>query len=84
MDTNDDSFFRPSRRKRQAEQGIMPIFFDELNITEEAEMVCEGNPQCIFDLLLTGDMDVAMNTLEHEKQTNLSMETISKDAILIL
>ena len=74
-------FFRNNRRKRQAQQTFIPIYFDELNITDDIAMTCEGNPQCIFDLLLTGDMDVAMNALEHEKETNLTKDTISKQLI---
>lgn len=75
---NEDKFFRPVRRRRQADPGFIPVFFDELNITDEIERTCEGNPQCIFDLLLTEDMDVAMNALNHEKETNVTEDTISE------
>lgn len=75
---NEERFFRQNRRKRQAENRIMPIFFDELNITEEASTACEGNQQCIFDLITTGDMDLAMNTLNLDKEVNKTKETISK------
>ena len=73
----EETFFRPSRRKRQAEQQFIPLFFDELNITDEAETACEGNPQCILDLLITEDMDLAMETLNLDKETNETKETIS-------
>lgn len=75
-------YFRNNRHKRQAQPTFIPVYFDELNITNDIEMTCEGNPQCIFDLLLTGDMDVAMNALKHEKETNLTKDTISEQLLI--
>ena len=76
---NDEIFFRTTKRKRQTESStFMPIFFDDLNVTEEAKELCEGNPECILDLVITGDKDIATNTLENEKQTNVTKDTISK------
>lgn len=72
------------RRKRQTDQGFTPIFFDELNITKEVEMMCEGSLPCIFDFLVTGNMDVAMDALEHVRETNVTMDTISKEIMPFL
>lgn len=80
---NDASFFRPRRRRRQAEEReFVPLFFDDLNVTDAVEMECEGNPQCILDLIATGEMEFAMTTLNHEKETNLTEDTISETSVI--
>ena len=75
---NEERFFRDSRPV--VEETFTPIFLNELDVNNEVAMTCEENPQCIFDLTATGDMDVAMNALNHEKETNLTEDTISKTA----
>ena len=74
----DESLFLPSKRKRQVNEELIPIFFDELNITDKVRMACEGSPGCIFDLITSGDMELAMETLNHEKETNVTEAIISK------
>lgn len=75
---NDEGFFHVDRKKRQAIPPLNPVFFDELNVTDDIAMTCEGNRQCIFDLIVTGDMAVAMDTLNHDRETNLLQDTICK------
>ena len=55
----------------------MPIFFDELNFTSEQVVICEDNLQCLFDLAVTGDMEIASNTLQFEKVTNATKQSFS-------
>ena len=72
-------------RKRQAEGSyedfqdlnFIPVFLDELNFTDGQRVICENNPQCLFDLAVTEEEDFAMNTLEQEKIANTSMEILS-------
>ena len=70
----------PNRRKRQAIQNdtFMPVFFDELNFTAEQRIICEGNPQCLFDLDVTGELGIAMKTLQFEKEANATKESFGK------
>ena len=75
---DDRSFFSLDRQRRQINEEFVPVFFDELNITEGVNQACEGSRQCILDLLITDDMDVAMDTLTTEIETNMTIDTISK------
>ena len=79
---NEERFFRDSRPI--IDETFTPIFFNELNVDNEVAMTCEENPQCIFDLTATGDMEVAMNALNHEKETNLTGDILSEIKILLL
>lgn len=75
----DTSLFHPTNRgRRQAQPDFVPTFFDQLNITDDVSMTCERNPSCIFDLIATGDMGLALNTLNHEKQTNATRDVLGK------
>ena len=66
-----------NRRRRQSDQNdtFMPIFFEDLNFTTEQRMICEDNPQCLFDLVVTGELEIAMNTLQLEKEANATKES---------
>ena len=77
-DTN--LLYRSSIGKRQTIQNntFMPVFFDELNFTAEQRMICEDNPQCLFDLVVTGELEIAMNTLQFEKEANATKEILGK------
>jgi hypothetical protein len=75
---NEISFFYQARRKRQVDSDFVPLFFDELNVTDEVSMMCQGNQECILDLIVTGDIEVAEATLENERETNATVDTISE------
>lgn len=82
---DEESFFGPSRRRRQVdEETFTPRFLDDLEVTDDVAMTCEGNIQCIFDLTATGDLEVAMNTLHEEREANMTRETISEASPTIL
>lgn len=67
------------RRKRQTQPEDEPIFTDELklNVTDEQRMICGENEACIFDLVITEDMNVAVATLGHEEDAMETLEVIS-------
>lgn len=67
----------PNRRKRQSGQSNI-IFFHELNFTAEQRVICEDNPPCLFDLVVTGELEIAMNTLQLEIEANATKESFSK------
>jgi hypothetical protein len=75
---NEINFFHQARRKRQVDPDFVPLFFDELNVTDEVSMMCQGNQECILDLIVTGDIEVAEATLENERETNATVDTISE------
>jgi hypothetical protein len=47
-----------------------------LTFTDEQRIACEQNVQCLFDLAITGDMQFAENTLNHEKDANRTQEDL--------
>lgn len=78
-------FFNNGRKKRQ-EPGtdpddFVPIFFFELNPTEEQVAMCGGNENCVFDLVVTNDTEFAERTLNEEKEAN---ETIDLFGMFLL
>lgn len=55
-----------------------------MNVTEAQRMVCEDNQQCLFDLAVTGDMNFALNTLDHQKDANTTIEVLSKQLYTVI
>lgn len=66
------------RRKRQADTDFVPVFFDELTITDDIRVACEGHQQCIFDFAVTGSMEFANATLMDDKAANATKEVLGK------
>ncbi len=66
------------RKRRQAPNAYTPTFFDNLNFTNAQRTLCENNRQCLYDLFITQDNDVAQTTLDTEKKTNMTIATLSK------
>ena len=75
---SDESLFSLDRQRRQVNQPFVPIFFDDLNVTEAIKDECEGSRQCILDLIVTEVTEVALDSLTTEKETNMTVDTISK------
>ncbi len=73
---NDDD--HGTRKRRQAPNAYTPIFFDNLNFTDAQRTLCENNRQCLYDSYITQDNDVAQTTLDTEKETNMTIATLSK------
>ena len=76
-------FVNPRRRKRQTtpEDDFVPIYFEDLDITDAHRMICGDNLQCLFDLAVTGNETIAMNTLEHDEEGNETIEALSMSMI---
>lgn len=63
------------RRKRQIVEDVnIPIFVEDLNITDEQREFCNDNIQCIFDLSVTEDETVAQATMEIDAETSMTQE----------
>ena len=79
VDPEESLFYNAGRLKRQTAPDVefVPIFFDDLNITEAQRMICEDNQQCLYDLAVTRDVKFAVNTLDHQKETNATKEVLS-------
>ena len=60
-----------------------PIFLDQLNFTDDQMMLCGDNIQCLFDLNVTDEMDLAMTTLNHSVETEETREEIGELCIII-
>ncbi len=66
----------PSSTEPPTEEEWVPVFVDDLDFTPEQKMVCGENLQCLFDLNVTGEMDIAMETLNHGQETEETRDTI--------
>lgn len=76
-----NSFFSdPARRKRQTapDNDFIPVFFHELDITDEHRKLCGDNPPCLFDLAASGSKELALATVDHQKATNETIDILSK------
>ena len=71
------------RRKRQTEDDYIPVYFEQLNFTEMQRTLCEDNKECLYDLVQTGEMDVALATLNQQKETNETRAVLSKFETII-
>lgn len=58
----------------------IPLFFDEVNLTAIAspELVtaCGGDPVCLFDGGVTGDIEVASQSVATEKTNEVDVATL--------
>lgn len=67
-----------ARRKRQADGvDFVPIFFDELDFTNDQITTCDGNAQCLFDLVVTNDVEFARKTKEAQETANATIAVLS-------
>ena len=71
-------FSRESRRKRQTQDAYMAVYFEQLNFTEMQRIICEDNKECLYDLVQTGEIGVALETLNQQKETNETRAVLSK------
>lgn len=84
----EESLFYYGRRKRQTGENFedfqnssfVPIFSDELNFTDAQRTICDNNARCLFDFAVTGEIELALDTLQDEKNANISIEALSKHA----
>lgn len=71
-------FFDNGRKRRQDSDIEAPIFFEDLEFTEEQQRVCQGNRECLFDFAVTGIADVGISTLNHQKAENVTNDLLSE------
>ena len=72
-----DPFTSEDRKKRQTDEYV-PIFFDELTFTDDQIAVCQGSKPCLFDLAVTNDTQLAVDTKEAEEIANATLDVLSK------
>ena len=74
-------FFQEDRKKRQAADDFRPVFFDQLLASNDQIGFCEGNEQCVFDLVVTNDTEVAERTVNEQKEANDTIDQFGKASI---
>ena len=86
LSDEDISLFRPTMKKRQADQDPehIPLSFNDLDITPEVVAMCEGVPSCIFDTIATGIEEVGMIALENEKEGNATTDALGTIYIAVV
>ena len=58
---------------------FIPIFADEIDYESiPTNNPCKGNAGCLFDYAVTNNMELASNTLSHDKIGNKTKEALSK------
>ncbi len=71
-------FFDIARKKRQSPSSRQSIFFEDLIFTEEQQIICSNNSECLFDLAVTGSADIALTTLNQQQEANRTMDLLSE------
>ena len=71
-------FFQEDRKKRQASADFRPVFFDQLVASNDQIGFCEGNEQCVFDLVVTNDTEFAKRTVNEQKEANDTIDQFGK------
>ena len=72
------------RRKRQSFSDFQnvtvdPIFVDELNFTDEQRELCNNDTQCLVDLVVTNDVNIALMTLTVNENVTMAEELLCED-----
>ena len=57
------------------EEEFTPIFFEDINATEAQIEECGGDLQCLFDLVVTNDTTIAMETRNRNMETERIRES---------
>lgn len=55
-----------------------PLFSEELNVTEEVREMCQENPSCIYDSVVTGKMEIGMSTLGVSSANDRTIQILGK------
>ena len=61
----------------------VPVFADEITFTNDQLTLCEDDRACLFDLVQTGDMDVASQTLQSSNDLTQLASTIGKEKFTV-
>ena len=77
----------PGRKRREVIGPSLtpdpPVAFsiENLNYTDEQREFCNNITECMFDLLVTGDMEIAGNTMDAVMESNQLTVEFSKEMI---
>ena len=55
-----------------------PLFSGELNVTQVIRDMCQGNPACIYDSMVTGDMEIGLSTLDISATNDQIIQTLGQ------
>ena len=55
-----------------------PEFSDNINATEDVRMMCQGNPACIYDTMVTGSTKVGLSTLRTSTSNDDVIQTLGE------
>lgn len=73
-----DSSLRRKKRQFTVRDDFRPIFFDQLNFTEEQSTFCKGNRECLLNLVVTNDPEIGASVLEEETTSNITVDQLGK------
>ena len=80
----------PGRKRRQVSRPSLnfsspdlpvPFSIENLDYTDEQREFCNNITECMFDLLLTGDTEIAGNTMDAVMESNRLTVESSKEII---
>ena len=53
-----------------------PFFSEDLNVTQAVRDMCQGNPACIYDSVVTGSMEIGLSTLVASRANDEVIQTL--------
>lgn len=53
-----------------------PVFFCDLNVSNEVREICQENPSCVYDFVATGSMEIGQFTLDIATANNEVIKTL--------
>lgn len=58
--------------------GHQPVFSEDLDVTQEVADMCQGNPACIYDTVVTGNSEIGLSSLAVSSSNDEIIRTLSK------
>ncbi len=77
-------YLNNSGQRNKQEEDFEPKFIDNLNVTDEQRAFCNDNMECIFDLVVTGQEDIAKNSMEFDAETSTVQEDLGIIIIMFM
>lgn len=72
---------KKKRETTEQSSPYVPIYFDQLNFTEEQKEVCNNDRQCMYDIAITGNQELALETREENVNLTTTVGILSKYSI---
>ena len=60
------------------EDEYTPTFIEDLEFTDEQKELCKDDVQCLYDLVITGEKDIAMDTLAIGEEVEQTQAILGK------